>query len=78
MIRSQIDQEIPFIATEKIIMKLVHQGVSRQEAHERIRVLSLETVQAMKTEGSQNNLTERIKKDAFFVGLVFRHVLPLD
>ncbi|KAG7006462.1 adenylosuccinate lyase [Physcia stellaris] len=66
MIRSQIEQEIPFIATENIIVKLVHKGVSRQEAHERVRVLSLETVHAMKMEGSKNNLIERIKKDEFF------------
>lgn len=69
MIRSQIEQEIPFIATENIIVKLVHKGVSRQEAHERVRVLSLETVHAMKMEGSKNNLIERIKKDEFFVGI---------
>ena len=78
MIRSQIEQEIPFIATENIIMKLVHRGVSRQEAHERIRILSLETIHTVKMEGGKNNLIERIKKDAFFVSLVFRHGLPLN
>ncbi|MCJ1458742.1 adenylosuccinase ade13 [Mycoblastus sanguinarius] len=66
MVRSQIEQEIPFIATENIIMKLVPRGVSRQEAHERIRVLSLETIYAVKMEGGKNNLIERIKKDVFF------------
>ncbi|KAL8877109.1 MAG: hypothetical protein Q9198_004815 [Flavoplaca austrocitrina] len=66
MIRSQLQQELPFMATENIIMKLVHKGVSRQEAHERIRVLSRETVEAMKTEGAKNDLIERIKKDDFF------------
>ena len=71
MIRSQIEQEIPFIATENIIMKLVHQGVSRQEAHERIRVLSLETVHAIKMEGRKNDMIARIKKDEFFVSLLF-------
>lgn len=69
MIRSQIEQEIPFLATENIIMKLVQRGISRQEAHERIRVLSLETVHAMKMEGSKNDLIERIKKDEFFVSV---------
>ncbi|KAL8833973.1 MAG: hypothetical protein Q9176_007729 [Flavoplaca citrina] len=66
MIRSQLQQELPFMATENIIMKLVHKGVSRQEAHERIRVLSRETVEAMKTEGAKNDLIERIKKEDFF------------
>lgn len=70
MIRSQIEQEIPFIATENIIMKLVQKDVSRQEAHERVRVLSLETVHAMKMEGSKNNLIERIKRDGFFVRII--------
>lgn len=59
MIKSQMDQELPFMAMESIIMKLVHQGVSRQEAHERIRVLSLETVNAMKMEGSQVGLSSK-------------------
>ncbi|KAL9023840.1 MAG: hypothetical protein Q9180_008088, partial [Flavoplaca navasiana] len=73
MIRSQLQQELPFMATENIIMKLVHKGVSRQEAHEWIRVLSRETVQAMKMEGAKNDLIERIKMDDFFVG-----ASPLD
>ena len=77
MIKSQLEQEIPFIATENIIMKLVQRGVSRQEAHERIRVLSRETIHAVKMEGGKNDLTERIKKDEFFVSLRFRHGLPM-
>ena len=72
MIKSQLEQEIPFIATENIIMKLVQRGVSRQEAHERIRVLSRETIHAVKIEGGKNDLIERIKKDEFFVSLHFR------
>lgn len=71
MIKSQLEQEIPFIATENIIMKLVQRGVSRQEAHERIRVLSRETIHAVKMEGGKNDLIERIKKDEFFVSLHF-------
>ena len=77
MIKSQLEQEIPFIATENIIMKLVQRGVSRQEAHERIRVLSRETIHAVKMEGGKNDLIERIKKDEFFVSLHFRLGLPI-
>ena len=55
------------MATENIIMKLVHKDVSRQEAHERIRVLSRQTVEEMKTKGIKNDLIERIKGDEFFV-----------
>lgn len=59
------------MATENIIMKLVHAGVSRQEAHERIRVLSRETVETMKTNGTKNDLIARIEKDDFFVSSCF-------
>lgn len=69
MIRAQLEEELPFMATENIIMKLVHKGVSRQDAHERIRVLSRQTVETMKTNGTKNDLIERIKKDEFFVRL---------
>lgn len=78
MIKSQLKQELPFMATENIIMKLVQQGVSRQEAHERIRVLSRETVHAVKMEGGKNDLIERIKKDEFFVSFLFRCGLRLN
>jgi adenylosuccinate lyase len=47
-------------------MRLVHKGVSRQEAHERIRVHSRETVNVVKMEGGRNDLIERIRKDGFF------------
>lgn len=71
MMRAQLEQELPFMATETIIMKLVHKGVSRQEAHERIRVLSRETVHVMKMEGKQNDLIDRMKNDDFFVSHLF-------
>lgn len=48
-------------------MKLVSHGVSRQDAHEQIRVLSREAVQTVKMEGGKNDLIERIKKTEFFV-----------
>ena len=51
-------------------------GISRQEAHERVGVLSLETVKTMKLDGVRNDLIERIKKDEFFVN-PFRHGLLL-
>ena len=67
IIKSQLEQEIPFIATENIIMKLVHKGVSRQAAHERIRELSRESIRNVKVDGGRNDLIERIKRDNFFV-----------
>jgi adenylosuccinate lyase len=52
---------------ENIIMKLVSHGVSRQEAHEQIRVLSREAVDTVKMQGGKNDLIERIKMSEFFV-----------
>ena len=69
MIKAQLDQELPFMATENIMMKLVSHGVSRQAAHERIRVLSRETINAVKVEGGNNDLVDRMKSDEFFVSV---------
>ncbi|KAM7192551.1 adenylosuccinate lyase [Rhypophila sp. PSN 637] len=66
VIRSRIDQELPFMATESILMKLASHGVSRQDAHEEIRVLSHEASAVVKQEGGRNDLLERIKKAEFF------------
>lgn len=54
------------MATENIIMALVAKGASRQEAHERIRVLSHEAGSVVKDQGKDNDLIERIKRDSFF------------
>ena len=47
-------------------MALVDQGISRQEAHEQIRVLSHEAAAEVKIEGKPNDLIDRIKKTEFF------------
>lgn len=70
MVESQLQQELPFMATENIIMKLVSQGVSRQEAHEQLRILSRESVTVVKG-GGKNDLIERIKRTEFFVSFSF-------
>ena len=67
VIESQFAQELPFIVTENIIMKLVGHGVSRQEAHEEIRILSRQAAYAFKMEGHPNDLIARIKNSEFFV-----------
>ncbi|KAK3322365.1 L-Aspartase-like protein [Apodospora peruviana] len=66
VIRARIDQELPFMATESILMKLASHGVSRQDAHEEIRVLSHQASAVVKQEGGRNDLLERIKKAEFF------------
>jgi len=66
VIESQFAQELPFIVTENIIMKLVGHGASRQEAHEKIRILSRQAAYAFKMEGRPNDLIARIKNSEFF------------
>lgn len=67
IVNAQLREELPFMATENIIMKLCSHGVSRQEAHEEIRVLSHQAAHVVKMEGGKNDLIERIKKTEFFV-----------
>eukprot|EP00095_Tigriopus_kingsejongensis_P005121 snap_masked-scaffold100_size373717-processed-gene-0.3 protein:Tk05121 transcript:snap_masked-scaffold100_size373717-processed-gene-0.3-mRNA-1 annotation:"uncharacterized membrane protein ddb_g0293934-like isoform x2" len=68
VIERRINAELPFMATENIIMAMVrkNQGGDRQECHERIRVLSHEAGSVVKNEGKDNDLIERIKKDPYF------------
>lgn len=73
IIHSQLMQEIPFMATENIIIRLVNHGISRGEAHEQIRVLSRDAAYNVKI-GGNNDLIERIKKTEFFVSLLPRRL----
>ncbi|KAB5563047.1 L-Aspartase-like protein [Coniochaeta sp. 2T2.1] len=65
-IHSNLMAELPFMITENIIMRLVALGVSRQDAHEEIRVLSFQASKEVQMEGKSNDLVERIKKTEFF------------
>ncbi len=58
--------EIPFMATENIMMDAVKAGGNRQELHEKIRQLSMEAGKTVKEEGKENNLAELIAKDPAF------------
>ena len=58
--------ELPFMATENIMMDAVKAGGDRQELHERIRVLSMEAARNVKEKGLDNNLLELIAADAAF------------
>ena len=70
VIQRRIDEELPFMATENIIMGVVAKGGSRQEAHEHIRVLSHEAASVVKQHGGDNDLMERVRKDQFFSSVV--------
>ena len=58
--------EIPFMATENIMMDAVKQGGNRQELHEKIRQLSMEAGKTVKEEGKDNNLVDLIVADPAF------------
>ena len=66
VIQRRINEELPFMATEPVIMRLVAKGGSRQDAHEHIRVLSHQAGDVVKKEGKSNDLMARILKEPFF------------
>jgi adenylosuccinate lyase len=66
VIERRIHQELPFMATENIIMAMVKKGGDRQECHEHIRVLSHEAGAVVKQHGGENDLIQRIQKDPYF------------
>jgi adenylosuccinate lyase len=66
VINKHLLEELPFMATETILMECVRLGGDRQELHERIRVHSMEAGKAVKSEGKPNDLIERIKADSAF------------
>lgn len=63
-IHKHIMDELPFMATEYIIMEEVKAGGNRQEIHETIRVHSMEASKKVKMEGKENDLIERIMNDS--------------
>ncbi len=66
VIEKHVAEELPFMATENIIMECVKAGGDRQQLHERIRVLSQEAGARIKDEGADNDLLEEIAKDELF------------
>ncbi len=66
VIHRHVIEELPFMATEDIIMAMVTAGGDRQECHEQLRVLSQEAGDNVKFEGSDNDLIERIRRTSYF------------
>ena len=66
VIEKRLRSELPFMATENIMMDAVKAGGDRQELHERIRELSMEAGRNVKEEGKENNLLELIAADPAF------------
>ena len=66
VIEKHLRSELPFMATENIMMDAVKAGGDRQELHEKIRTLSMEAGKTVKEEGKENNLLELIAADPSF------------
>lgn len=66
VIKKHLDAELPFMATENILMYCVKKGGDRQKLHEEIRTLSVNVAKEMKQTGKDNDLLEKILNDASF------------
>ncbi len=77
VIHSHIMAELPFMATENILMEAVRAGGDRQDLHEAIRSHSMEAGKVVKAEGKPNDLIERLAKDPLFakVAPMFKDIL---
>lgn len=67
IVRKRVMAELPFMATENIMMDAVEKGGDRQELHEKIRQYSMEAGKKVKEEGLENDLCERILADPMFM-----------
>ncbi len=67
MMERHLKEELPFIATENILMDAVQRGADRQEMHEAIREYSVAVAKRMKLEGEDNNLLTLLKNDERFM-----------
>ncbi len=66
VMRRHLNEEMPFMATENILMRAVELGGDRQKLHEKIREYSVETAARVKLEGGENDLLDKLKADPAF------------
>ena len=66
VIEQRLRKELPFMATENIMMDAVKRGGDRQELHEKIRTHSMAASKVVKEEGGENDLLQRIADDSYF------------
>ena len=69
VIKKHVKTELPFMATENILMECVKNGGNRQELHEKIRVHSMEAGKQVKMYGKENDLLKRIREDDSFAAV---------
>ena len=67
VIRARVMNELPFMATENIMMDAVKRGGDRQQLHEKLRVHSQAAARVVKEEGGKNDLIDRIASDPAFM-----------
>ena len=75
MIGKHLQEELPFMATENILMAAVETGGDRQQLHEKIRQYSQQAAGNVKNEGLPNNLLELLGADEDFASLDFSEIL---
>ena len=66
VIRQRVMRELPFMATENIMMDAVEKGGNRQELHEKLRVYAQQAAARVKGEGEENDMLERVAQDPDF------------
>lgn len=74
-IAARVEAELPFIASEDILMEAVRRGGDRQDLHERIRRHAQAAARQVKQHGRPNDLIERLRGDAAFAGINWRGLL---
>jgi adenylosuccinate lyase len=75
VIAARVEQELPFIATEDILMAAASRGKDRQDLHERIRVHSRAAAAQVKLHGRANDLLSRLRGDAAFAGVDMKSLM---
>jgi adenylosuccinate lyase len=75
MVAKNLGAELPFMATENIMMEAVKQGADRQEVHELIREHAQQAANAVKGQGIDNDLLDRLKGEKVFEGIDMESVL---
>jgi adenylosuccinate lyase len=74
-IEAAVNAELPFMATEEILMAAVRAGGDRQDQHERIRRHSLAAAEQVKAHGKPNDLIDRLKSDPAFAKVNFAELM---
>jgi adenylosuccinate lyase len=74
VIAKHVSEALPFMATETLLMEAVARGADRQTVHERIRQQSLQVSGKIKSEGSRNDLLDRLAKDPAFQNIDFKRL----